>query len=442
MTSSRLITAAQGVVGDELPVLVDRPWYRVDFEGNIVETGSGEPQARAGETVRDLGRALVLPGFVNAHSHAFQRGIRGGTGRRGGSDPNDFWSWREAMYGAALGHDPDSFHAVTRDCFAEMLRAGITCVGEFHYIHHQPDGTPYADPNELSHRVIAAAREVGIRLCLLEVFYERAGHDSPALPEQRRFCDASVDAYLERIDALRTRYADEGVRLGITPHSVRAVTEESLRRLAAYASEHDLVIHAHVSEQTRENEECLAEHAKTPTQLLADTGCLDTPRRFTAVHAVHVDETDVALLGPQHVCACPTTEADLGDGIVPASRLARAGSVLALGSDSNSIIDLVQEARLLEMHERLRTGARLCLRDEAGAVAPTLLGAATTAGASSLGRPELGALATGRPFDAVAIDCTHVTLRDVADAHRLDALFLAGTSAPVAAVWVGGQRRL
>ena len=373
MSSTRLITAEQGVLGEDAPGLVDHPWYRVDADGRIEATGQGEPRPAPGETIHDLGRTMVLPGFVNAHSHAFQRAIRGVTGRRGSGDPSDFWSWREAMYGAAQGHDPESLHAVTRDCFAEMLRAGITCVGEFHYVHHQPDGTPYDDPNELSRRVIAAAREVGIRLCLLEVFYERGGPDTPPLPEQRRFCDASVDAYLERIDTLRSEHADDGLSIGITPHSVRAVGADSLRRLGEYASRHELVMHAHVSEQPRENAECQAEHGMSPTQLFADTGCLDAARRFTAVHAVHIDDRDIEQLGRQHVCACPSTEADLGDGIVPASRLAASGTRLALGSDSNSIIDLIQEARLLEMHERLRTGARLCLRDDSGAVAPNLL---------------------------------------------------------------------
>jgi formimidoylglutamate deiminase len=449
MVTARAFSTAAAFVelGGEVG-LVREPTIFVDEGGSIerivIDAASEDLD---GIVHHDLKNTLLLPGFVNAHSHAFQRAIRGATGRRGEDDPSSFWSWREAMYGAATRLDPDTFFEATRACFGEMLRAGITCVGEFHYVHHRPDGRPYDDPNALSWAVVEAAREVGLRLCLLEVFYERGGAGAAPAPEQRRFCDASVDAYLERIELLRARAA-EGFTVGITPHSVRAVGADALRRLAAYANEHDLVVHAHVSEQPRENEECLTEHGKTPMHVFADAGCLDRARRFTAVHAVHVSDEDIGLLGRQHVCACPTTESDLGDGIVPASRHLAAGTTLALGSDSNAVIDLVQEARLLEMNERLRTQSRLCLRDAEGRVAPTLLRAATEGGASSLGlaagegRPGLGRLAPGMPFDAVAIDLHDASLRDVDPDHHLDALMLSGSARPVHAVWVGGQRRL
>jgi formimidoylglutamate deiminase len=180
------------------------------------------------------------------------------------------------MYRAANTHDPETLFTVTRDCYREMLRAGITCVGEFHYLHHTPDGRPYADPNELSRQVIRAAEVVGIRLVLLEVYYARAGAGREPLPEQRRFCDGSVDAYLRRVDILR----GEGVHIGVAPHSVRAVPREALRELAAYAGRHGLPMHAHVSEQPQENVECMAEHGCSPTALLAATGCLDAPGRL------------------------------------------------------------------------------------------------------------------------------------------------------------------
>jgi len=426
-------TAAHGLIGDEW---VAAPHVEVDAAGVVVRAQAG-PFARPPAIVHDLGRALLLPGMVNAHSHAFQRQIRGATHRRGAHDPSSFWSWREAMYRAANTLDPEAVFAVTLACYREMLRAGITCVGEFHYLHHRPDGTPYADPNELSRQVIRAAAVAGIRLVLLEVYYARAGAGRGPLAEQRRFCDGSVDAYLRRVDVLR----GEGVHVGVAPHSVRAVPREALRELAAYAHEHALPLHAHVSEQPQENLECAAEHGCSPTALLAATGCLARPGGFTAVHAIHLEAGDLAALAGQQVCACPTTEADLGDGIIPAGELVRGGVRLALGSDSNAVVDLVQEARLLEMHERLRTRARLCLAGSDGQVGRALLDVATTGGAAALGRHELGRIREGAPFDACTVDLAHPSLAGLDPAHALDALLLAGTAAPVDRVFVGGVRR-
>lgn len=424
--------AAWGLLGDDW---VERPYVEVDAAGVIVRTCAGRPPDAA-PVVHDLGRRLLFPGLVNAHSHAFQRAIRGATHRRGEADPSSFWSWRTAMYRVAESLTPDDVYAVTRRCYAEMLRAGITCVGEFHYLHHAPGGASYDDPNELSRQILRAAADVGIRLVLLEVYYARAGADRPPLPEQRRFCDGSLERYLARVDALRA----EGHCIGLAPHSVRAVPADALRELAAYARAHGLVIHAHVSEQPRENDECRAEHGKTPTEVFADAGCLDRPGTFTAVHAIHVDAHDLELLAAHNVCACPTTEADLGDGIVPAPTYLRRGTRLALGSDSNAVVDLVQEARLLEMHERLRAQARLCLTGPDG-LARTLLDIATRGGALALGRPDLGRLVPGAPFDACAADLDHPHLADLPPTHALDALWLAGTAAPIDRVFVGGIRR-
>ncbi|MCA9708387.1 MAG: formimidoylglutamate deiminase, partial [Myxococcales bacterium] len=353
--------AAHGVLDG---AWVDAPWTAVSDAGQVLAWGrQGDPAAPSppDALVRDLGPVMLLPGLVDAHSHAFQRAIRGATHRRGADDPSSFWSWREAMYRCAEALDPEGLYAITRQAYAQMLRAGITCVGEFHYVHHQPGGRPYDEPNELSLQVLRAASDVGIRVVLLEVLYLRAGPGLPPSPEQRRFCDASVDAYLARVDALRLR----GVELGLAPHSVRAVDRPALEAVAAYGHAHGLPLHTHLSEQPRENAECQAEHGATPARVFADAGFCARPRGFTAVHAVHTTEADQRLLSGQHVCACPTTEADLGDGIVPAVELRDAGVTLALGSDSNAVIDLVQEARLLEMHERLRGQARLRLRDPA-----------------------------------------------------------------------------
>jgi len=445
---------------------VDAPWVAVDDEGSVVAAGHGSddpttppattspaanppaaappaaaPPATAPPAtalVRDLGPVILLPGLVDAHSHAFQRAIRGATHRRGAGDPSSFWSWREAMYRCAEGLDPQGVYEITRRAYAEMLSVGITCVGEFHYLHHQPDGRPYDDPNELSWQVLRAAQDVGIRVVLLEVLYARGGHGRPPAPEQRRFCDADVGAYLERVDALASR----GVELGLAPHSVRAVDRAGLESVARYGQAHGLPMHAHVSEQPRENAECRAEHGATPTEVLADAGFFERPRGFTAVHAIHTTADDQRRLSGQHACACPTTEADLGDGIVPAVELREAGVELCLGSDSNAVIDLVQEARLLEMHERLRGQARLRLCDGDGALGPTLLRAATEAGASALGRADRsGRLGVGRPFDAFTVRLDQPFFEGVAPRHRLDALMCAGTAQGVRHVFVGGVER-
>jgi formimidoylglutamate deiminase len=434
VTSTRTYVARLGVVDG---TLVHAVRWDVDAHGTIVRAGQADamPDAPA-PIVRDLGHALVVPGFVNAHSHAFQRAIRGRTHRRRRPD-DDFWSWREAMYERANALDPDGVYAITKQAYAEMLAAGITTVGEFHYLHHTPDGSPYADANELSKQVLRAAEAVGIRVVLLEVFYERAGAGRPPLPEQRRFCDRDVDAYLARVDALRSA----GAAIGLAPHSVRAVGHEALVELVAYATHHDLVMHAHVSEQARENAECLAEHGCSPTHAFARAGALRRPARFTAVHAVCTDADDHRALAGQFVCACPTTEADLGDGLLPASELRAAGVSLALGSDSNAVIDAIQEARLLEMGERLRAHRRICMDDDTG-LGLGLLRIATEGGARSLGLPFAATLAVGAPFDAVVIGCDHPALRDVDGDDVLDAVLTTGTAGLVERVFVGGVERV
>lgn len=444
MTTKRAFTAdAMWLDLGSGPRWKSRPYVELDADGRIAAIADTVPSHPPCDvTTYDLGPVRVIPGLVNGHSHAFQRAIRGLTGRAAAGDPSSFWSWREAMYAEANRLDPERFFQITRACYDEMLRAGITCVGEFHYVHHQVDGRPYDDANELGHAVIAAAREVGMRVTLLDVYYARAGHGRDPLPEQRRFCDASVDAYLQRIDALRQAATGDDVRVGLAPHSVRAVPKAALTQISAYAAAHDMVVHVHVSEQLRENDECREEHGCTPTELLAATGLCDRPRALTAVHAIYVTPEDHRALAGQHVCACPSTEADLGDGILPAADFLEHGTTLCLGSDSNAVIDLVQEARLLEMGERLRQTRRLCLRDADGCVAPVLLDAATRGGASALGRPDLGRLAVGSPFDAVAIDRQHLTLRDVPDEAVTDALFLSGSAAPIVHVYVGGDQRV
>ncbi len=443
--SGRVIRSQLGVVDGPLGRSVEESaWWELDGRGVVVRTGSGSaPTMDAGQRplmVIDLGPCMVLPGLINGHSHAFQRLIRGQTHRRAATDPSDFWSWRSAMYEAANRLDPEQVQSSARDTFAEMLRSGITTVAEFHYLHHQPGGAPYERPEELSLRIIAAAREVGIRLCLLEVYYARQGAGAGPLPEQRRFCDRDMAGYRERLGALMPLSNGEDLTIGVAPHSVRAVARDDLEQLVALAEEHDLVLHSHVSEQVRENHECAREHGMTPLELFGAVGATRRPRAMTAVHAIHLSDSDYEIVADQIVCACPTTEADLGDGVVAASRLRRGGTRISLGSDSNSVIDLITEARCLEMHERLVRQARLQNLHEDGRVATSLLDALTIDGARSVGRDELGRLAVGSPFDAVVIDLLHPSMLGVPAPFALDALLLAGGAASASQTWVGGQR--
>jgi formiminoglutamate deiminase len=359
---------------------------------------------------------LTLPGLANAHSHAFQRALRGRTH----ADAGSFWTWREQMYALAGSLDPDACHALSRATFAEMALAGITCVGEFHYLHHAPDGTPYDDPNAMGRAVLAAAQEAGIRITLLDACYLHGG-----LP---RFRDRDAAAWAERVGAIAER---PRARVGAAIHSVRAVDPGSARIVAEWAAERPL--HAHVSEQPRENEECLAEHGRTPSALLAEAGALS--ERFTAVHATHLTDDDVALLGGARVtaCLCPTTERDLADGIGPARRLLDAGAALAMGSDSQAVIDPFEEARAVELDERLATGVR--------GVHPTadLLRAATAGGYAALGWPEGGRLGAGALADLVTVRFDGVRLAGTPAEDAVASVVFAGAAGDVRDVMVGGR---
>ena len=324
---------------------------------------------------------LTLPGLANAHSHAFQRALRGRTHAGTGS----FWTWREQMYALADTLDPDRVHALSAAAFAEMALAGVTVVGEFHYVHHGPGGRAYADPNAMGEAVIAAASEVGLRITLLDACYLHGGVNAAPDATQLRFRDDGAEAWAQRVDALAER---PGVRVGAAIHSMRAVDPDAAAVVAAWANDRGRPLHAHVSEQPAENEACRAAYGRTPTALLHDAGALS--ERFTAIHATHVDDADAALLAGATVCLCPTTERDLADGVGPAARLRDAGVRLAVGSDSHAVIDLLEEARAIELDERLVSGVRGRHRPEA------LLHAATAGGHEALGWPGGGRLAPGR----------------------------------------------
>lgn len=337
------------------------------------------PGAPAGDAGRLPG--VVLPGFANVHSHAFHRALRGRTHDAGGT----FWTWRERMYAVAGRLDPDSYLALARAVYAEMAMAGVTAVGEFHYLHHAPGGRPYADPNAMGHALAQAAADAGIRLTLLDTCYLAGGFDQPLDDVQLRFSDGDVEAWAARAAA--------GPAAGVAVHSVRAVPRAAMPTVAAVAGGRPL--HVHLSEQPAENEACLARHGLTPAGLLAAEGLLAPST--TAVHATHLTGADITVLGGAGVgaCFCPTTERDLADGIGPASALRDAGSPLSLGSDQHAVVDLLEEARALEMHERLVSGER-------GRFTPDELLAALTAHAA-LGRPDAGVLAAGAPADMVAV---------------------------------------
>jgi formiminoglutamate deiminase len=391
--------------------------------GLITSVEAGHASAPDGASAL---RGLVLPGFANAHSHAFHRALRGHTHRGGGS----FWSWRETMYEVAGSLDPESYFDLARATFAEMALAGITAVGEFHYLHHGAGGTPYSDPNAMGEAVIAAASEAGIRITLLDACYRHGGVGEPATGVQQRFCDPSAEAWAERVEAISER---PGLTIGTAIHSIRAVDPDAAALVCAWAAGRGCPLHAHVSEQRAENEACREAYGASPVEVLAEAGALG--ERFTAVHATHLTEADVSLLGSSRSCCClcPTTERDLADGIGPASRLLAAGSPLSLGSDSQAVIDMLEEARAVELDERLASGLR-GTHD-----APSLLRAATSAGHACIGDPRAGAIKTGARADLVSVRIDGVAGAGSTADSALDSAVFAASSADVETVVRDGE---
>lgn len=393
-------------------------------DGRFAEVAPGtEPP----EDARRLA-GLTIPGLANAHSHAFHRALRSRTHRGGGS----FWTWREQMYRASDRLDPDTYHALARATFAEMATAGVTTVGEFHYLHHRPGGAPYDDPNAMGEAVLAAASEAGIRITLLDTLYLhgglRDGEYVELADEQRRFGDGTFERWAERVDGLT---ATEGRRIGAAVHSVRAVDPGSIEAVAAWADARGAVVHAHVSEQPAENQQVYETFGATPTAVLADAGILGPS--FTAVHATHPTNEDVALLGGSSICLCPTTERDLGDGLGPSAPLAHAGAMIALGSDSHAVIDMFEEARAVEHGERLRS------RERGRHVPDDLLAAATTGGHRSLGWTDAGDIAATCRADMVTVSLQSVRTAGVGPNDALAAVVFAATSSDVTDVMVDGR---
>lgn len=349
--------------------------------------------------------------------------IRGRTEHRTTATNDSFWTWREAMYRAANRLTPAEVYDVARMAYMEMLLAGITTVGEFHYLHNAADGSRYDDPNLVARQLIRAASDVGIRIVLLETAYERAGWGKAANPLQSRFIFRSVDTFISDTDALLAT----GASVGIALHSVRALELRSLRRLTEYARSRNLPIHMHVAEQPAEIEECLAEHGRRPVELLNEHGILGSD--FTAVHAIHISDQDAGHLGSAKsiVCACPTTERNLGDGAVPADLLLQAGAAVCLGTDSNVQIDLLEDARCLEYHLRMQKLSRAVLTAEA------LYQAATDTGARSLG-------VRADPGDYFTVDLNHPSLAGCQASDLATQLIFATQASAIRDVFVSGKQ--
>lgn len=368
--------------------------------------------------LRREGNALVLPALTTAHSHAFQRGMRGLAQRPGRGAKDDFWTWRGQMYRAALALTPESFETVTRIAFRELFRAGIRTVGEFHYIHHQADGTPYGDRTILADIAIRVAKEQGLRVALLRTAYFRAGPGREAEDGQKRFCDPTPEAVLRDVATLRARYAgDPDVVIGLAPHSVRAVPPEYLKELIAAADKWQIPLHMHVSEQQREVDECIAETGARPVHFLDGIGALGP--RFVAVHATCLEGAEAHLLGEAgaFACLCPTTERDLGDGLAPLGALRAANVRLCTGIDSHVITDPIDELRSLETHERLRTRKRVTFEGHETPAAD-LWREGSVNGALACGFGDAGG--------EVRIRADHPTLALVEEDALLDAIVFSG----------------
>ncbi|WP_109773768.1 formimidoylglutamate deiminase [Quadrisphaera granulorum] len=419
--------------------LAQRVRLHVAADGTVERLETG---ADPGPNDRRLD-GVVLPGAVNAHSHAFHRLLRGRT-HQSSAAGDSFWTWRELMYTQASRLTPELYERVATAVYAEMAATGWTSVVEFHYVHHAPDGRPYGaedgGPHAMELALARAARSAGVRLTLLDTVYLAGGFGLPLQPEQQRFSDGSAHAWVERLaslrDAVAERFDARQVRLGAALHSVRAVPPEALPEVAAGIDAvlgHDAPVHVHLSEQVAENEACLAATGLTPTGLLAEHALLSP--RLSAVHATHLTDADIALLGAAGatVVMCPTTEADLGDGIGPARALADAGVTIALGTDQHAVVDPLLETRALEHGERLASRRR-------GRFSPADLTTAMTSGGraasgGTIAGAAVGSLAVGEPCDFVVID-SRSTRTAGADP---DQLVLCATASDVTEVLVGGR---
>jgi formimidoylglutamate deiminase len=425
----------------------------VGADGRIASIEAGAAAAPRG-TVPSLAlpRRAILPGFVNVHSHAFQRGLRGRgerfpapgrheTGPRGGSSraaglpsPTDFWSWREAMFALVETLDATRLHAISLQAFREMRRAGITAVGEFHYVHHDRD----SGGDALDEVIVQAAADAGVRLVLLHTYYRTGGVGAPLAGGQKRFATPSVAAYLARFDRLAQGLDPATQALGMVAHSIRAAPIEDIVLLHEESRRRGLVFHMHVEEQRKEIEDCRARYGVAPMRLFLDRLAIDD--RFTAVHCTHTDPRDAAayVAAGGRICICPLSEANLGDGIADVPAFRAAGASISVGTDSNARLCMLEELRWLELVQRLRTGSRGVIVDGEGAAARALLEIGTLSGARALGI-DAGRITSGALADFAAIDLDATALAGVAEDDLLDAIIFGAGNGVIAATCVGGR---
>jgi formimidoylglutamate deiminase len=400
----------------------------IDERGNVAEVCAPRPGDMPDERVR----GYALPGMPNLHSHAFQRAMAGIAEHRTRADES-FWTWRTAMYELAAKIGPDDLEAVATELYVEMLQAGYTAVVEFQYLHRASDGSPYAEPAELSLRIARAAERAGIRLTLLPVLYQRGGFGRAPSPEQLRFV-LETDELLSVAARIATLFPE--VRVGVAPHSLRAVAPDALASLVAGLSDRSAPIHIHVAEQVREVEECIAALGARPVEWLADH--VELGERWCLVHATHATELELELVGRSGavVGLCPTTEANLGDGVFPLPAWLAHGGRFGIGSDSNVSVSLVEELRWLEYSQRLALRRR-----GVTAGADALFGAALDGGARASGRPLAG-IAPGAPADLIVLDPEHPALAERPLERVLDAFVFASSSPAVRDVMVAGRWRV
>ena len=409
--------------------------------GAIAQIGSALEVENA---IRLKDRAL-LPGLINAHSHAFQRAIRGRTEYRTRNNKDSFWTWREMMYSAAAHLTPEDVYDASRMAFLEMALSGITAVGEFHYLHHGPDGSAYDDPNLMAKEVVRAANDVGLRIALLRVAYARSGYETEANDQQLRFIETNPEVYLKNLEQLGGDLGDGNKMawVGIAPHSVRAVPLDYLKEIINIADQRQLPVHMHVAEQPAEVSACIQEYGRSPVALLATEGLLS--ERFTGVHSIHVSPKAVRMVADARamVCACPTTERNLGDGIVPVDAFFKQGVRVALGSDSQVEIDLLEDARELEYHLRLQRMERAVLAsvgdDGQSALAAQLFNCATVSGAESINAPG-GSLEPGRAADFFTVDLNDPSIAGASPDDLLSSIVFSLSRTAVKDVVVGGKR--
>jgi formimidoylglutamate deiminase len=432
MTERTAIVADQALLPDGWAAAVR---IGIDTNGDIaaVEAGASD----AGERVA----GIVLPGMPNLHSHAFQRAMAGLAERAGAAGQDSFWTWRETMYGFVARLTPQDLRAIAAQLYVEMLKAGYTAVGEFHYLHHDPDGQPYADRAAMSEAVAAAAGETGIGLTHLPVLYQRGGFDDQAPGSvQRRFV-TDTDDFLRLVEAVANRHAeDRNFRIGIALHSLRAVPPDALDAAVAAmrALDSGVPVHIHAAEQGQEVEDCLAWSGRRPVEWLLANAPVDA--RWCLIHATHMTDRETRELAASGAVAglCPTTEANLGDGLFPLRAYLAAGGRIGIGSDSQVSVSPVEELRWLEYGQRLTARQRTIAAAPGGATGARLYRLALAGGAQALGRP-IGAIAAGHRADLIVLDPEHPILAGRHGDAALDSFVFSGNACPIRHVLVGGR---